>query len=97
MKTRKKMIGRDNIIKIGNEVDKIRSLLCSIIRYAEGYKDPLDTLIYSRRELDTLKDLEKSNKKIIELKETNEYLSRIIHRDIDKHEKRIKKLESANK
>lgn len=36
---------------------------------------------------------EKAKKKIEELKSTNDYLARIINRDLDKHEKRITKLE----
>ena len=91
----KNKINRENIIKIKEDVDRMRSILCSIVSSAEGYKDPLDDLIYSRRELDTIKELKEAKEKIIELKDTNNYLAKIINRDIDKHEKRITKLEKV--
>lgn len=97
-KMSKKKIGRENIIKIKEEVDRIRSRLCDIIKYSEGYKDPLDDLIYSRRELDTLDKLKKAEKEIEELKSINEHLRKIYKRDLKKElKKQMEKKEMKTK
>ena len=78
----KKKITRENIINIKKETDRIKELLIKINNYAEGYKNPLDELIYSKRELLFKKHIESLSRQVKELKSLNTHLRRIYKRDI---------------
>ena len=78
----KKKIGRENIINIRRDVERIKHILFDIVNYAEGYKNPFDDLIYSKRELQTLNELAETKRKLEKSVKEVEWIRTLYKRDL---------------